>query len=116
MRFSLEFSDTERKFFKKLFVLIDNLLAVSHLSVEEYTAVFGDDIEADEMIALFRVRGQSVVLKYPDMAEEVEILKRAINVALRSSYFEGRFKLLLGLTESQAELLLNRLNKATNNR
>ena len=107
MCFSLEFDDTERKFFRKLLVLIDNMLAVSHLSVEEYTAVFGDEIEAEEIIALFRARGQGVVLRHPDMVEEVEILK--------SSYFEG-IKLLLGLTESQAELLLNRLNEATDKR
>ena len=110
MRFSLEFDDTERKFFRKLLVLIDNMLAVSHLSVEEYTAVFGDEVEAEAMIEPFRARGQSVLLEYT--AEEVDVLKRAIDVALKSSYFERRFKLLLGLSEHQAKLLLNQLDEA----
>ena len=114
MRYSFEFNDTERKFFRKLLVLIDNMLAVSHLSVEEYTAVFGDEIEAEAMIEPFRARGQSVLLEYT--AEEVDVLKRATNVALKNSYFEERFKLLLGLTEPQVKLLLNRLNKATDKR
>ena len=105
---SFEFEDTERKFFGKLLVLLDNMLAVSHLSVEEYAAVFGDEAEA--VIEPFRARGQNVVLEYT--AEEVDVLKRAINVALNSSYFEGRFKLLLGLSEHQAELLLDQMDEA----
>ena len=87
------------------------MLLEEHLTVEEYTAIFGEDIhKAEAMIAPFRTRG-SVVLEY--WLEEVEILE-VVNVALKSSYFEGRFKLLLGLDERYAEALLEPLNEAKN--
>ena len=106
----LEFKDKERLFFRRLFVLVENMLATRNLSVEEHIAIFGEDInKAEEMIAPFRTRG-SVVLEYSP--EEVEILEKAINVTLKSSYFEGRFKLLLGLDELQANGLLSQLSQA----
>ena len=108
-RFRLEFGDKERLFFIRLFVLIENMLLEEHLTVEEHTAIFGEDIhKAEAMIAPFRTRG-SVVLEYS--LEEVEILE-VVDVALKSSYFEGRFKLLLGLDERYAETLLEQLNEA----
>ena len=104
----LEFKDKEQLFFRRLFVLIENMLATRNLSVEEHTAIFGEYInKAEEMIAPFRTRG-SVVLEYSP--EEVEILEKAIDVALKSSYFEGRFKLLLGLDEARANRLLSQLS------
>lgn len=109
-RLRLEFIDEERKFFRKLLVLIENMLLTSNLTIEEYDNTFGADADKPEEIAeLFKIRG-AVVLDYS--AELIEILGKATVVSLKSSYFEGRFKLLLGLDEYQAKVLLKELNEA----
>ncbi len=108
----LELEDKERLFFRRLFVLIENMLLETHLSVEEHVAIFGENVNrAEEMVMPFRTRG-SVILEYS--LEEVDMLEKAINVALKSSYFEDRFELLLGLDESRANVLLRQLAEAKN--